>query len=208
MQRKSVFFLDSVNSDASYWAHHQIIYDLYNKGFRIWLGNTRFSRGFNLKKSYDAVLGSINEIAIHDIPAQISFILKRHEEKHLKVVTHGTGASVIAYALGKFEEKTLSFYNDLRYESAVKKVVAIAPCPISSVGQVKDNGLVSSIDKVTWNILTGQMDQICPVSNVETYYKVPLMKNSKLPVYNVYPGIGHRLKKFEPLIATTLPMLL
>lgn len=46
-KRKSVFFLDSINSDASYWAHHQIIYDLYNKGFRIWLGNTRYSRGFN-----------------------------------------------------------------------------------------------------------------------------------------------------------------
>lgn len=69
LTRKPVFFLDSVESDATYWAHHQIIYDLYDKGYGIWLGNTRYSKGFNLKMSAYSMLGTINELAIHDIPA-------------------------------------------------------------------------------------------------------------------------------------------
>jgi hypothetical protein len=174
VKRKSVFFLDSINSDASYWAHHQIIYDLYNKGFRIWLGNTRYSRGFNSKTSFYSVLGSINEVAIHDIPAQISFIMKKYSETSVRVVTHGTGASAFAFALGKYEEATLTFYNNFRYQFAVSKIVAIAPCPISSVGKPADDVLISTIDKVNWNILTGSADDICPVANVETFFKKPL----------------------------------
>lgn len=193
VKRKSVFFLDSVNSDASYWAHHKIIYNLYNKGFRIWLGNTRLSKGFSSKTSFYSVLGTINEIAIHDIPAQISFIMKNQKETSIRVVTHGTGASVFAYALGKYEEATLSYYNNFKYQSAIHKVVAIAPCIISSVGRPIDNALVSSIDKVTWNILTGSKDDICPLENVDNYFKKQLLKNNKLPVYNVYPDVGHRL---------------
>lgn len=123
-------------------------------------------------------------------------------------MTHGTGASVLGYGLGKYEEATISAYSNFKYQYAISKVVAIAPCPISKVGQAADNKLMASCDKVPWHVLVGQKDDICPLSAVETFIKVPLQATKKLPMYTVYPDIGHRLKKFEPLIATTLPAIL
>ena len=145
---------------------------------------------------------------MHDIPAQIAKIMQTTGETSVKVVTHGTGSSVMGYALGKYEESTLSFYNNFKYQYAISKVVAIAPCPISQVGKPADNTLMKSIDKVPWNVLVGQADDICPLVNVETFIKAPLAANKKLAVYTVYPNVGHRMRKFEPLIATTLPALL
>jgi predicted esterase len=134
--------------------------------------------------------------------------MKTTGETSVKVVTHGTGSSVFGYALGKFEESTLSFYSNFKYQFAISKVVAIAPCPISQFGKPTDNDLMKSCDKVPWYVLVGQKDDICPLVNVETFIKGPLTATKKLPVYTVYPDVGHRLRKFEPLIATTLPSLL
>lgn len=154
------------------------------------------------------MLGAINEVAMHDIPAQIAQIMKTTGELSVKVVTHGTGSSVFGYGLGKYEESTFSRYNNFKYERAISKVVAIAPCPISMFGNTEDNNLMKTCDKVPWNILVGKKDDICPLAIVETFIKEPLTATKKLSGYTVYSDIGHRLRKFEPLIATTLPALL
>lgn len=64
--KKQLFFLDAINSDCSYWAHHDMIYQLAESGYDIWLGNTRFSTSFSISP-YN--YGGLNEVAVHDVPS-------------------------------------------------------------------------------------------------------------------------------------------
>ena len=70
--QKQLYLLAGVNSDCTYWAHHQLMYDLINSGFSVWLGNTRFSKGFAISANPK---GTINNVATHDIPKSLSHIL-------------------------------------------------------------------------------------------------------------------------------------
>lgn len=133
-------------------------------GYDVWIGNTRFSKGFSYST---ANAGSINEVSIHDIPAQIAYILKLKGATSLTVVTHGTGSSVMGYALGKYEESTLSFYNSFSYQKAIKKVLAVAACPITKASSnLSDNSLMFNCDKVPWYLYEGTTDDICTVNGV------------------------------------------
>ena len=66
----------------------------------------------------------------------------------MNVVAYGTGASLLLSALGTYESSTLPYIDKFTYASAIKKAIAIAPCPLSRVGA--DNTLISKIAKVKW----------------------------------------------------------
>jgi hypothetical protein len=179
--KPNVFFLDAMVSDCTYWTHHQSVYDWAKAGYDVWLGNTRFSKGFAYSTNKQ---GTVNEVAIHDVPAQIAYILKFKAASSLTVVTHGSGSSVMGYALGKYEESTLSFYNNFLYSSRVKKILAIAPCPITKASKnLNDNNLMFNCDKVPWYLYQGVKDDICTQNSVITFVKPALEKTGKLMVY-------------------------
>lgn len=198
---KQLFLLDSLNSDCTYWAHHNITYDLVEAGNSVWLGNTRFSKGFALS-TY--AKGTLNNVAVHDVPKQLAHILQKTGQSKVTVVTHGSGSSIMGYALGKYEESTFSFYNYFAYFAHVEKVIAIAPCAVTKVSpSPNDNLLMRYCDKIPWYVFAGTKDDVCTIQSVQTNIKVNLQMTNKLAQWTEF-DIGHRLKKFEPLITNIL----
>lgn len=112
----------------------------------------------------------------------------------------------MGYALGKYEESTLSFYNSFAYYKNVSKVVAIAPCPITKASTtLTDNNLMNNCDKVNWHVFAGVTDDICTLDSVKTFLLPGLQKNGKLLTYQEFAGVGHRLKEFESHLLPYLP---
>lgn len=114
----------------------------------------------------------------------------------------------MGYALGKYEESTLSFYNSFSYQKAIKKVLAVAACPITKASSnLSDNSLMFNCDKVPWYLYEGTTDDICTVNGVQTFIVPALQKTGKLMSYKEYPTIGHRMKEFETYVHDLFPTL-
>lgn len=121
-QRPVVFLMHGVLGSADDWLlmgpEHSLAYLLSDAGYDVWLGNTRgnkYSRHHASKHVHhpDFWQFSIDEIALHDLPAMLDYALKTAEQTKLTYIGHSQGSTVFFALLAskpEYKEKITIMY--------------------------------------------------------------------------------------------------
>ncbi|VVC99089.1 unnamed protein product [Leptidea sinapis] len=103
-KRPIVFLMHGLLGSADDWLlmgpHKSLAYMLSDAGFEVWLGNARGSKYSRKHVSKhpaqdDFWSYSIDEVALHDLPAMIDYVLRTSEHENLYYVGHSQGNTAI-----------------------------------------------------------------------------------------------------------------